>query len=66
MKARNLGASFLESEVEMKARTKIVYPWLLCTAGTPHLLASALGQRTQQNSFSNSQNASVFLTESNR
>jgi hypothetical protein len=51
MKARNLGASFLESEVEMKARMKFVYPWLLCTAGTPHLSASALGQRTQQNYF---------------
>jgi len=51
MKARNLGASFLESEVEMKARMKFVRPWLFCTAGTPHLSPSALGQRTRQNFF---------------
>jgi hypothetical protein len=51
MKARNLGASFLEPEVEMKARMKFGHPRLFCTTGTPHLSASALGHRTRQISF---------------
>jgi hypothetical protein len=49
--ARNLGAPFLESEVEMKTRMKFMRPSLFGAAGTrcPSTLAS--GQRTQRDFF---------------
>jgi len=49
--ARNLGAPFLEIEVEMKARIKFMRPSLFGARGMRRPSAPAFGQRTQHDFF---------------